>query len=108
MIQTMKSNKELQPTNGMLVTKRYYTDTQGGKIREVLSKNCIRVGYFTYPSAGEDTTFGEDAEYDTNYEDEIWSRRKSGRWRIVGRPDKRGECSLFFGHARSRRIEAEW
>ena len=96
--------KDLSPKNGMAVTKHFYCDTQAGIITAVYSPTKIEVHYFNFP------TWGEDRVVDVKHEPlptmssrDIWSLRKSGVWRQVGRPDRWGECWLGFGAAHNYR-----
>lgn len=99
------ANKEqILPKVGMAATKTYFSDSQAAKVLSVISYKKIIVGYYNYPSWGEDRQVSVTGErIDDSYEPEIWTLRKSGIWRQEGKPDKFGECFLTLGKAYSYR-----
>lgn len=100
-----KTNKKAEaPKIGMAATKTYFSDAQAAKVLSVITDHKIIVGYFKYPSYGEDRQVDVAAErLDESCEPEIWTLRKSGIWRQEGKPDKLEECFLTLGKALSYR-----
>ncbi len=97
---TNMKSKTISPTVGMLVTKKFYTDTRGGRILNVSNNGKkILVGYFNAPNDYKKEYTKAD-ELPKNCETEWWSLRKSGHWRAVGSPDNYGQNILWLGHAR--------
>jgi hypothetical protein len=96
--------KTVEARNRMSVTKHFFSDSQAGMITGIYSPTKIEVHYFKYPSYGEDQEIEPSySKIDDSHEPEIWTLRKSGTWRIKGRPDKYGECYLTLGKAWSYR-----
>lgn len=96
--------KTVEAKNRMGVTKHFFSDSQAGMITGIYSPTKIEVHYFKYPSYGEDQEIEPSySKIDDSHEPEIWTLRKSGTWRIKGRPDKYGECYLTLGKAYSYR-----
>lgn len=89
---------------GTPVTKGFFSDSQAGKVLLVINDKKIVVGFYDYPSYGEDRVVDVNYERISNdYPVEVWTMRKSGNWRKEGCPDKWGECRLSFGKAHSYR-----
>ena len=99
------TNKEqILPKVGMAATKTYFSDSQAAKVLSVISYKKIIVGYYSYPSYGENRQVDVTNErVDDGCEPEIWTLRKSGIWRREGRADVLGECFLTLGKAYSYR-----
>ena len=96
--------KQIEPRNRMGVTKHLFSDSHAGMITGILSPTKIEVRYFKYPSYGDNEEIEPSySKIDDSHEPEIWTLRKSGNWRLKGRPDKWGECYLTLGKAWSYR-----
>jgi hypothetical protein len=92
--------KQIEPRNRMGVTKHLFSDSHAGMITGILSPTKIEVHYFKYPSYGDNEEIEPSySKIDDSHEPEIWTLRKSGNWRLKGRPDKWGECYLTLGKA---------
>lgn len=98
------TKKQVLPKVGMGATKHLWSDSQAAKVIMVVSPKKIIVGFYKYPSWGEDREVNtNDEKLSIDYEPEVWTQRKSGAWRQMGRPDKWGECYLTLGKAYSYR-----